>query len=107
MEEYDFHGWTTKEVLQFLRNLETDHIATPIIYHFITGRGNHTKKRPQMDYAAAKDWKCPLMQTVYEYLVYEKRQGARITVYPASILWRPPTNPQALSSLKNHQSNSG
>lgn len=86
MKEIDFHGWTTKEVSEFLKNLEQTDKETKI-FCFITGIGNHSKK-PQMDYFCQKDWKCPIKRTVLDYLIFEKKQGPLIKEFPSFIIWR-------------------
>jgi hypothetical protein len=86
MKEFDFHGMTTKEVLDFLIEFDATDTTTKNV-KFITGRGNHSK-RPQMDYYCEKEWKCPLKKVVMEYIVHEKKQGALMTEYPAYIIWR-------------------
>ena len=55
---------------------------------FITGKGKHTKNRPIMEPFLENTWKCPLKKTVLDFIVYEKKQGARIQEFPAGILWR-------------------
>lgn len=86
MLEIDFHGMTTKEVLDFLRDFDTSDTTTREV-KFITGKGNHSK-RPQMDYFCEREWKCPLKRVVLDFIVMEKKEGSRIKEYPAFIYWK-------------------
>ena len=63
---FDLHGYTTTEALSFLQNLEkTD--KTTKSFHFITGKGKHTKNRPIMEPFLENTWKCPLKKTVLDF----------------------------------------
>lgn len=86
MFEVDFHGMTTKEVLDFLNEFDSNDKVTREVT-FITGKGIHSK-RPQMDYYCEKEWKCPVKKVVMDFIVLKKKQGARIIEYPGSILWK-------------------
>lgn len=86
MKEFDLHGYTKAEVLFFLRELDkTD--KTTKQFHFITGKGNNTRNKPQMDYATSITWKCPIKEVVLHYIVHEKKEGSRMFEKPASIFW--------------------
>jgi hypothetical protein len=87
MLEIDCHGKTTKEVYKLLQELSKNNRNEKI--KLITGLGNHTKNRPQMDYFCEKNWKCPIKKVIIDYIVYEKNQGARMFEYPAYIIWQP------------------
>jgi hypothetical protein len=87
--EKDCHGMTTKEVYDFLINLNTKEISE---IKLITGIGKHSQNRPQMDYFCEKEWKCPIKQVIIDYIVYEKKQGALMTEFPSFILWKIPKN---------------
>ena len=87
MRKIDFHGYTTKQTLDILRQIDrTD--KTTREFHFITGRGTHSQNRPQMDYFVEVNWNCPVKQTVIDYIVHERKQGACMYVYQAFIVWR-------------------
>lgn len=86
MLEYDLHGMTTKQVLEFLEQFDTiDHTTKEV--KFITGRGTHSKK-PQMDFFCEQEWKCPIKKVVLDFIVLKKKQGARMMEYPTYILWK-------------------
>lgn len=87
MLEIDFHGMTTKEVYHFLLEFDsTDTITREV--KFITGKGIHTKQKPKMDYYCEKEWKCPIKQVVLDFIILEKKEGSRMTEYPAYIYWK-------------------
>lgn len=87
MRKIDFHGCTTKETLEILRQMDLNDKTTKE-FHLITGRGTHTKNRPQMDYFLERSWNCPVKKTVIDYITHEKKEGARMYVYPAFVVWR-------------------
>lgn len=86
METIDFHGRTTVEVKQVLQEIEQD--DTKKVYKLITGVGNHTKQKPIMDYYCSSTWKNPIKKVVYDYIVYEKKEGAKMEEFPSYIIWR-------------------
>ena len=86
MKEFDLHGYTKAEVLVFLQELDKNDKVTKK-FHFITGKGNHTRNKPQMDYATSITWKCPIKETIIDYIVYQKQEGSRMFEKPASIFW--------------------
>ena len=86
MKEFDLHGYTKAEVLSLLEQLdEKDRVTKK--FHFITGKGNHTQHKPQMDYATSLTWKCPIKETVINYIVHDKKEGSRMFEKSASVFW--------------------
>lgn len=86
MIEKDLHGMTKKEVYNFLLNLNEKDIK---VIKLITGVGRHSHNKPQMDYYCEREWKCPIKEVILDYIINEKKEGARITVFPSYIIWRP------------------
>ena len=86
MLEIDFHGKTTKEVLHFLTEFDKTDRKTRDV-KFITGKGTHSK-RPQMDYFCDTEWKCPIKRVLLDFIIHEKKEGMRMTDYPAYVGWK-------------------
>ena len=82
----DCHGMTTKEVYYYLKNLDETEITE---IKLITGVGNHSQNKPQMDYFCEKEWKCPIKKVILDYIIFEKKQGALIKDFNSFILWKP------------------
>lgn len=85
MYEIDCHGLTKKDMIVILNRLYDD--TNIFSVKFITGKGNHSKK-PIMDYYCQKEWKSPLKETIMNYIIHEKKEGALLQEFPAYLLWR-------------------
>ena len=85
MKEIDCHGLSTREMEMLLENLEKEKIRE---IKLITGKGNHSKNRPTMDYYSERQWRCPLKRTVVEYVVNQLKEGAGFVEYPSFVIWR-------------------
>ena len=85
MITFDLHGLTTSEVLLLLKEIEAKNLKE---VKLITGKGNHTLNRPTMDYFTSIHWKNPIKKVILDYIIYEKKEGALMSEFPAHIIWR-------------------